>query len=84
MRTTTPDDFSTINSMGIVFLNEEDEYNIEGFAQMAENKAKFLDERELHYDYINDDEIIESNREYNYYSQHFYDRVNLFQLFCNK
>jgi hypothetical protein len=59
----------------MVILNEENMYNVEGFAQLDEKNTHFYDNKQLHYDVIEDYEIIETNREYNYYVKHFYDRV---------
>ena len=63
------------NSLPMVILNEENMYNVEGFAQLDEKNIHFYDNKQLHYDQIEDYEIIETNREYNYYIKHFFDRV---------
>lgn len=54
--------------------NEEHFYNIEGFAQLHDQPN---DPKQLNYDYIEDYEIIETNREYSYFAKHFYDHVSL-------
>ncbi len=59
----------------MVVLNDTLEYNVEGFAQLDSHNIILNDQNQLHYDYIEDYEIVETNRDYSYYSKHFYDRV---------
>ena len=66
---------SALKSLPMVILNEDNIYNVEGFAQLDDQNIRFYDNNQLHYDKIEDYEIIETNREYNYYIKHFYDRV---------
>jgi hypothetical protein len=70
-------------SLPVVKLSESEEnlYNIEGFAQLHDQTS---DPRQLQYDYIEDYEIIETNREYSYYSKHFYDHVRSKDFFPYK
>ena len=70
-------DNNTANkNLPMIILNEDNLYNVEGFAQLDDKNIHFYDNNQLHYDSIEDDEIVETNREYNYYIKNFFDRVS--------
>lgn len=55
----------------LIVLPDNSDYLIEGFAQLESRKINHLE-----YVNIENDEIIETNREYRYYSNFFYGRVS--------
>ncbi len=64
----------------MVVLGDTHDYNLEGFAQLDTNNIVLNDKNQLQYDHIEDYEIVETNKEYAYYSKHFFDRVKEFLI----
>ncbi len=58
--------------MPIIHLHDNSEYSIEGYGAHQETRKKSVTE----YATIENHEIIETNREYKYYSKYFYCQVN--------
>ena len=57
-----------------------DEYIVDGFAQLDIQNQVVNESKQLKYSSIDDCIITETNKEYSYYSKHFYDRVRLFTI----
>ncbi len=61
-------------------LTEEDylEFNIEGYVQLDSSNLVLNQNGELQTDQIENEEVVETNKEYSYFHKHFYGQVVLY------
>ncbi len=47
------------------------EYNVEGYIQLDSNNLELTEKGQLQTDHVENEEILETNKEYSYYAKHF-------------
>ena len=71
------DEAKSNNKSQLPILVDDDysEYNVEGYVQLDPSCLFLNEDGELQTDDIENEEISETNKEYSYYSKHFYNQV---------
>ena len=62
--------------MPILTDSDYTEFNVEGYVQLDSSNLSLTDKGELQSDQIENEEILETNKEYSYYLKHFYGQVS--------